>query len=286
MKNGDRGSRYDLPVNRLSAVAAVLILTQSGTALAQNPSPLPEWVYSAGAPVMRRFMDEIPTWRVILGASVEVLPKYDGSHKYRILAGPMFDIRYKELAFLATGEGLGVNFFHNDYVRTGLAITYDLGRSPTLANELNRLGDVDPTPEAKLFGELVLFPVVLRANVRRAMGGYNGWAGDFGAYLPIAGTKRLFIFAGPGLSFGDQNYMQRYFGITEAEADASGYPVYTPSGGAKAVSFAVTATWLMGNHWFLNLTGAGDCLLNDADDSPTTQNRVQGIASFTIAYRF
>jgi outer membrane scaffolding protein for murein synthesis (MipA/OmpV family) len=266
---------------------ATLLSLLPGAALPQNPSPLPEWVYSAGIPVMRRFMDEIPDWQVTLGASVEILPKYDGSNEYHFLGGPMFDIRYKELAFLATGEGLGVNFFQNDYFRTGLAITYDLGRSNTLSHELNRLGDVSPTAEGKLFAEVVLFPVILRANVRRAMGGYNGWAGDFGAYMPVAGWKnRLFIFAGPSVAFGDQNYMQRFFGVTPVESEASGLPEFRPGGGVKAVGFGTTATWLMGHHWFFNITAAGDCLLNDAKRSPTSRNQVQGIAALTVAYRF
>ncbi len=266
---------------------ALALALFSVTARAENPSPLPEWVYSAGVPLMPRFMDEIPTWQVILGGSVEVLPKYDGSHRYHLLAGPMFDIRYKQLAFLATGEGLGVNFFQNDWVRTGLAITYDLGRSPELSHELNRLSDVNPSPEAKLFTELVLFPLVLRVDVRKSMGGYNGWAGDFSVYMPVAGWKnRLFIFAGPAIAIGDHRYMGHYFGITPEDAEASGLPAFTPSGGVKNVSLGANATWLMGHHWFLNVVVAGDCLINDANRSPTTRNQVQGLAGFTVAYRF
>ena len=73
-----------------------------------------------------------------------------------------------------------------------------------------KLSDIDPTPEAKLFWEVVLFPVVLRADIRRAMGGYNGWAGDFSAYMPIAGWKIPassppgFSFGAPGLCVGDR----------------------------------------------------------------------------------
>jgi outer membrane scaffolding protein for murein synthesis (MipA/OmpV family) len=275
-------------MRRTTRVALLLLLaSQSTTALAENPSPLPEWIYSAGIPLTRRFMDEIPKWQVIVGLSSEILPKYDGASRYHVLGGPMFDIRYKELAFLATGEGLGVNFFENNYTRVGMSITYDLGRSRSLSHELSRLSDVDPTPEAKVFGEVVLFPFVLRADIRRSMGGYNGWAGDFSAYMPIAGWKnRLFIFAGPAIAFGDRNYMQRYFGITPAESASSGLPVFMAGGGIKTVSFGADATWLMGHHWFLNIVAAGDCLIDDANRSPTTRNQVQGITGFTVAYRF
>jgi outer membrane scaffolding protein for murein synthesis (MipA/OmpV family) len=266
---------------------ALLLAACSAPALAENPSPLPEWIYSSGIPLTRRFMDEIPKWQFIAGLSSEILPKYDGASRYHVLGGPMFDIRYKDLAFLATGEGLGVNFISNNYTRIGFAITYDLGRSRSLSHELNRLSDIDPTPEAKLFGEAVIFPFVIRADIRRSMGGYNGWAGDFSAYMPIAGwKKRLFVFAGPSIMFGDRNYMTRYFGITPAESQASGLPVFSPGGGAKSVSLGADATWLMGHHWFLNVILAGDCLLDDANRSPTTRNQVQGITGLTVAYRF
>jgi outer membrane scaffolding protein for murein synthesis (MipA/OmpV family) len=274
------------PLKSFCLVAA-LGLGLPTSAFAQNPSPLPEWVYSGGVVLMPRYMDEIPKWQVMLGLSGEILPKYEGSHRYRGLGGPMLDIRYKDLAFLSTGEGLGVNFIQTDLGRVGFAITYDLGRSSGLSQELDRLGDVDPTPEAKLFAEAVLFPVVLRVNVRRSMGGYNGWAGDFGAYMPVAGWKnRLFIFAGPSLALGDQNYMERFFGITEAQSEASGYPVFIPGGGFKSVSFGISATWLMGHHWFINVIAAGALLLNDANRSPTTAHQMQGITGLTVAYRF
>ncbi len=277
-----------MPLKRVITSALLCLLAiRTGAVRAENPSPLPEWIYSAGVPLMPRFMDEVPKWQVTLGASTEILPKYDGASRYHLLGGPMFDIRYKQLAFLATGEGLGVNFFQNNYTRTGFAITYDLGRSRTLSHELNRLSDVSPTPEAKLFAELVLFPVVLRIDIRRSLRGYNGWAGDFSAYMPVAGWKnRLFIFAGPAITIADRNYMKRYFGITDAESESSGLPVFNPGGGTKSVSFAVNATWLMGHHWFINIVAAGDCLIDDANRSPTTRNQVQGITGFTVAYRF
>lgn len=275
-----------LATRRLVACTLLAAAAYGGAARAENPSPLPEWEYSAGVALMPRFIDQVPTWDVTLGGSVEVLPKYDGSQNYHVLGGPMFDIRYKDRAFLATGEGLGINFTQTKNYRAGFALTYDLGRSRQLSHELSRLNDVEPSPEAKLFGELVLFPVVLRVDVRKSVGGYNGWAGDFSAYMPIAGSKRFFVFLGPSLTVVDSHYMQHYFGITPAESQSAGVPVFMTSGGIKSLSFGANATWMMGHHWFMNLVAATDCLLNDADRSPTTRDKVQAITGFTIAYRF
>ena len=58
-----------MPRSRFAALLAALGFAASGPAAAENPSPLPEWVYSAGVPLMPRFMDEIPKWQVTLGIS-------------------------------------------------------------------------------------------------------------------------------------------------------------------------------------------------------------------------
>src|ERR1043166_7250139 len=102
-----------MPRFRTAAVVVALLCAHE-SAFAENPSPMPEWMYSAGVPLMHRFMDEVPTWQVTLGGSVEGPPKYPAPSRYHVLGGPMFDIRYKERAFLATGEGLGVNFVATD----------------------------------------------------------------------------------------------------------------------------------------------------------------------------
>src|SRR5262249_44830833 len=141
-----------------------------------------------------------PRWDTSVGLSAEVLPKYDGSKQYRVLPGPEFDTRFGNLAFLSLGEGLGVNAFHDKTYRIGAALTYDLGRSRHTSYYTARLKSVRPSPELKGFAEWVLFPVILRVDVRRSLGGYNGWAGDFSAYLPLGGSERFFVFAGPSLT--------------------------------------------------------------------------------------
>lgn len=256
-------------------------------ALAQTTSPLPEWEYSAGQLLRSYFLaGKIPTFAASVGLSAQLSPKFDGSSQYRVLGGPSFDLRYRDIAFLSTGEGLGVNILRGKHSRAGIALTYELGRSADQSVALRGLGDVSAAPELKLFAEGVLFPLVGRADVRRALGGYNGWAADLAVYLPIAGSEKFFMLIGPSVAFGDGSYMQHFFGISPAQSQASGRPVYTAGGGIKSVSFGTNATLFLTDHWFLNSILAVDRLLGDAAHAPTTSERTQFATTFTAGYDF
>jgi len=136
--------------------------------LSQTPSPLQEWQYSGGIILARLFEPNLPDWRVILGTAAQVQPVYDGARAYRVRGGPVFNVQYRDIAFLSTGEGLGVNFLRGDHYRFGAAIAYDLGRR--MADDytnLRGMGDISPAPVAKVFGSYVLsrkFPLILRVD--------------------------------------------------------------------------------------------------------------------------
>ncbi len=69
----------------------------------------------------------MPDWRIEAGAAVESRPSYEGSKTYRELGGPMIDVRYRDIAFVSVGDGLGVNLIRGENYRAGITIGYDLG---------------------------------------------------------------------------------------------------------------------------------------------------------------
>ncbi len=134
------GTAARWPAALLMGLAAVAALS----ARAQTPSPLAEWQYSAGVPLMKLYEAKVPDWQVQVGAAASLRPVYEGTQRYHVLAGPSFDIRYRDLFFVSTGEGIGVNLLRADHWRAGVAIGYNLGR---------RMAD----------------------DVRRSLGGTDGW---------------------------------------------------------------------------------------------------------------
>jgi outer membrane scaffolding protein for murein synthesis (MipA/OmpV family) len=258
-------------------------------ALCQTPSPLQEWQYSGGIILAKLFLPNLPEWRVVLGAATEAEPPYDGASAYRVRAGPVINIRYRDLAFFSVGEGLGVNVLRGDNYAAGVSIGYDLGRRVSDDfGHLHGLGDISPAPFVRLFGSYVIskqFPLVLRMDVRRIVGGADGVVGDVEAYLPLPGSSKTFImFAGPSFTFADHQHMQTSFGVSTGQALASGLPFYMAHGGANSAGFGFGATRFITPHWLINADAAVNRLLGSARESPITQSSRQVVFALSVDY--
>lgn len=258
-------------------------------ARAQTPSPLQEWQYSSGIILENMFEPKVPDWRYVLGAAADIRPLYDGAELYRTQGGPVINVRYRDIAFASIGEGLGVNFIRGENYRAGIALAYDLGRyvSDDVAH-LRGMGDIKRAPVVKLFGSYVIskeFPLVLRSDVRQVVGGADGLLGDVEAYMPLPGSsKKLIMFAGPSVTFADRRYLQKEFGVTMAQALASGYPVYDAHAGSNAAGIGFSATGFLTDHWLMSVDTAVNHLLGSAEQSPITQRSVQRVLALSVEY--
>ena len=250
-----------------------------------------EWQYSAGIALYKMYEPQTPRWQVDAGLAVEPRPLYEGSERYRALFGPVLDVRYKDLAFLSAGEGLGINFVRGENFRAGVAIGYDMGRlARDDLDHLKGLGDVGTSATVKLFGSYVIskaFPLVLRGDIRQYTGGADGLAGDIEAYLPLPGSsEHLVMFVGPSLTFADRAHLQTLFGVNPEQSVASGYRIYSAHTGVESAGFGFSATRIIGTHWLVLANLAGNRLLGSAAESPITQTRMQAVAVVGFAYKW
>ncbi|KWR90521.1 MipA/OmpV family protein [Cupriavidus sp. IDO] len=279
---------------RIAGVATrLLVACAAGSAtqaMAQTPAPLAEWQFSAGIPLEKLFEEAIPDWEIRLGGAAMVRPRYDGSSEYIPIFGPSIDIRYRDLAFASIGEGLGINVLRGKNWRAGIALTYNLGRrAQEDSPHLDGMGNINIAPEAKLFAEYAIskeFPLVLRIDARRSLGGTDGWVGDIGAYMPLPGSsERFYWFAGPTMTLADSRYMNAWFGVSQSQARA-GRPEFHASGGIKSYGFGVSAVWYFTKHWFATSDVAISQLVGDAASSPITRKATNGVFDFSINYEF
>ena len=271
------------------AVAAAMIAARP--ARAQTPSPLAEWQYSSGIQLQRLVEPTVPDWQVELGVGTQYAPVFDGLTRYQAQPGPVIDIRYKDIAFASTGEGVGFNLFSFRHVRFGAAVTYDLGRSPHLdGEELSGLGTIHPAPEIKIFAGYALakaFPLVIRVDARKQIGATNGYIGDAGAYLPMPGSSQVFAwFVGPTVTLADSRYMKAYFGVSQVQAAHTRYRPYKASAGFKSAGLGVAADYFVTTHIIISANGAFDRLLGSAANSPLTQNKYELVGSLALLYKF
>nr|WP_238263091.1 MipA/OmpV family protein [Cupriavidus pauculus] len=273
------------------ALLAALTLLGATRAHAQTPAPLSEWQYSVGVPLEKLFEGEPEKWEVRVGLATSVRPYYEGTTNYFMLAGPVIDVRYRDLAFMSTGEGLGWNIIHTNNFRAGVALTYDFGRREKHDHDhLGGLGNIGMALETKAFAEYVVskeFPLVIRANVRRQFGGANGVIGDIGAYMPLPGSnEKFFWFAGPTMTFADSAYMSRWYGVSAEQSARSGLPQHRASGGIKSYGGGVSAMWFFNKHWFSTADVGVSALVGDARNSPVVSKSTSWTGDISINYQF
>lgn len=275
----------------LPLLAGLVMMAVAAPARAQTPSPLAEWQYSSGIQLRRLFEPQVPTWQVDIGLAASTSPLYPGAGRYQVRPGPAIDIRYKDRAFLSTGEGLGANLFSFRHVRFGAAIAYNLGRSPHEDGKaLTGLGTIHPSPEIKIFADYTIsksFPLDIRLDVRKQIGGTYGYIGDLGAYMPMPGSSQSFVwFAGPTITAADARYMQGWFGVSRTQAASTHYRRYNAYGGLESAGFGISASWVVTDHIILSADGAVQRLLGAAAQSPITDARWQATGSLSALYKF
>jgi outer membrane scaffolding protein for murein synthesis (MipA/OmpV family) len=276
----------------LGLVILVLLGCCIPRARAQTPSPLQEWQYSGGIILARLFEPNLPEWRVILGAAAQMQPAYDGARAYRVEGGPVINIRYRDIAFVSTGEGLGFNFLRGDHYQVGIAMAYDLGRQEKqdYAN-LRGIGNISAAPVAKVYASWVLsrkFPMILRVAARQFIGGAEGAVGDAGVYIPLPGSSKTFVmFAGPSITLADRHYMQTLYGVTPVQSAASGHPVYEiPHAGTSAAGVGFSATKFVTEHLLLNMDAALSQVRGSPAHSPLVERRTEHVVALSIDYNW
>jgi outer membrane scaffolding protein for murein synthesis (MipA/OmpV family) len=266
-------------------IVLLLALMQSETARSQTPAPLANWQYSVGD-LLEPLMGPQPKWRVYAGGGVAAQPVYEGSQRYHALPAPIVDAHYRDLAFLSVGEGLGVNLLRGSLYRAGVALTYDLGRDQHAATRLKGLGTIGVAPEVKLFADVAVLPFVFDFDLRRAIGGTDGYIGDLGMHVPIPLASNFFLFAGPSVTFADGRYMQSYFGVSAAQAVNSQFRPFEAYGGVKRAGFGLTAVYQISDQWMIASDGAAQRLLGAAARSPIVESKVEFSIDLNAVYKF
>lgn len=274
-----------------ACIAVLTALLTGGPAHAQTPSPLAEWQYSSGIQLQQLFVPNIPTWQVEMGAGTALVPATTGMKRYRVQFGPALDIRYKNIAFLSTGEGLGANLFSFRHISVGGALTYNTGRAPHQDRKvLDGMGTIHAVPEFKIFATSVLtksFPLTIRVDIRKQLKGSNGYIGDIGAYMPMPGSNETFFwFVGPTLTVANTRYMTTYYGVSHSQAGGTHYKYFKAHGGLESAGIGLSADYFMTPHILLNFSAAYSRLLGSAGESPITQTPNDGILALAALYKF
>ncbi|WP_429922781.1 MipA/OmpV family protein [Agrobacterium vitis] len=236
-------------------------------------------------------------WTVTLGGAVELAPSYPGSKQYTFGVIPSFDIRRfgEPEENSAPDDNLDYTVFSGHGFEVGPVVGFRDSRSSKSTN-LDGLKNIEFDIDAGVFVQYWIKPDVwrVRSEIRQALSNGSGLVVDIGSdwFQPL--SEKWLLSAGPRATFGDTSYMNKYFGVSTAEASRNGrINAFDASAGIKSVGFTVSATYTISPDMSVQLYNRFERLVGDAADSPVTselgtrnQNTI-GIAfnkSFDISF--
>jgi len=230
-------------------------------------------------------------WLVTIGTGPQAYPKYPGAEDYGLYPMPIFGLRRPgdPLPVKAPDQGFGFGLLGHDSVfNVGPAVQFVNERDPVDVGV--PVAKVGVSVELGAFASLYVQPWLrLRVEGRKAVTGHDGWNGDVAADVVIRRGDTTVFTIGPRARIADDRYHQAYFGVSAAEAVATGLPAYAPGGGVYAYGVNAGVT-----HQFTPSVGlyayAGyDRLVGDAADSPlvrTFGSRRQLSGGIGLSYTF
>lgn len=175
-------------------------------------------------------------WSFSLGFGGDFSPDYDGSDDYQGSPLPIIAVTYRERFFFSTEEGgLGAVLFEGDWLSANAFVGYDFGRESgdgsagggttggTDDNDaLLGLDDVDGTVMAGLSLDAFIGFAEASLSYSQGFGGHKGALLGFGLGwpIPLSQDETMGLELGISGTWASGNYMESYFGVTQAEAIA------------------------------------------------------------------
>lgn len=231
-----------------------------------------------------------------IGLGLASVPTYEGSPNRRTLAGPDLTLSYRsrDAGTVEFGQrGLVWNAVESGRFKFALVAQFDPGRKDKDTSTVNptpgdkRLAGMGKVPSSTEAGVGIGYgPVMLVARQSLSERGAKGTQADLTVEMPWALSDRLGLRIALGATWADRDYMQTYFGVTAAQAQATSFAVYTPKSGCRKVDASVGAEYAMAPSWKLQANVGFSRLGDVAAASPIVGRRNGASAALGVAYEF
>lgn len=231
-----------------------------------------------------------PRYGIDIGAGAISRPRYEGSAETVVRAVPLLRAFHETGAGkFSFGEGgLAWSIKPHKQFELGASIAYSRGRKESASHELAGLGSVAGGAELGLFGAYQLGPVELRASGKTASAGASrgNATADFQIGYRTGLTEKLGLQALAGLNWANRQYMQDYFGVSQAQSARSGLAVFSPESGFKSAAVGLNLSYRFGAQFSALASWRGSVLLGDANDSPVSRKREQNLFVLGLNYHW
>jgi len=242
-------------------------------------------------------------WKTSVGSALIIATAFTGSKRYNLLAVPDIRVAYKDLFFANVRDGVGYAVLNKGGWRVGPVMTYTFSRSEndggsvfriagSRDDSLRGMGDVPGTVSLGGFAEYGLKPYKLRLQLHKGLSGHNGLVAEgkvnYSGTLVLSEHRLVYSF-GPQIKFGDQTYINAYWGVSAEQSARSGLALYQADAGVTSYGINGFATTQMTDSISISLITGFDRLASPVADSPLVQTRGsknQAMCGLSISYLF
>ncbi len=236
---------------------------------------------------------------VRLGIGPGYSPAFEGSRDYKWHAVPVISLQYRDVlkvnnndidftAFdqvFELGEDMG-----SSKLEFGPSVDLDFGRSESDSRDLRGMGSVGFSLELGGYIAYVTDRFKIELDLGQdVVGGHGGALMDLVATTALYRNDRFAVGASATLTAATSKYLKSFFGVTAAQAKASGLPEFHPKGGLKNLFLGVNGSYEITPHWSLLAHIGYERLLGDAAASPLIKQRGdanQVLATTFVVYTF
>lgn len=225
--------------------------------------------------------------QVSVGLGAASVPEFIGASEQRTLVLPVVEAHWANGWFASTRNGLGFNFSRDPRFDVGLRVGVDLGRDADRSPRLRGFDDIDPSAVFGAFanwhlgGGLSVLGVVQSGAAEDS----RAATAHLGLGYGLSPQPRLQLGATAGVMLASREYMHAFHGVTATQSARGGLPAYTPGSGLHSARLSLNVNYALGGRWSAGGFLVGARLLEDAADSPITEDRNQTGAGLFVAYR-
>jgi outer membrane protein len=228
--------------------------------------------------------------RTRIGAGPQLVPSYPGADS--IAVRPFIDVSRatgdEEFVFEAPDESFGTSLFRVGDVAIGFALGFEGSRTARdVGAPVRKVGF---TVEPGGFVQYQIAPTLrVRTEIRKGIGGHRGWIGNVGADYVLRDRDRSVFSIGPRVTIGDGRFHRAYFGVSAADALATGLPRFDASGGIQAVGVTTGLIRQITPVWGIYGYAKYDRLVADPARSPIVRafgSRDQVSGGVALTYTF
>jgi outer membrane scaffolding protein for murein synthesis (MipA/OmpV family) len=143
---------------------------------------------------------------------------------------PTLNVTYETTqGFASVQNGVGLWLVRDDVLKAGVSVNYMMGRQEKADPRYMGMGRVSGSAMSYVWGEWqpIKDAVTVYGNAGNAWHASSGTLAQWGATIGFPLVGRVNGFVDMSRYWASQNYVQQYYGVTQAQSATSGYNTFT-----------------------------------------------------------